>query len=266
MPHLDSKGRPWAADFTLTMGVFRTGFSPTLENRNDWESQWIELGQASYDSGESRFAAVADASTVLPAGTTPKIYFWARNGRSITRGPEWWLATHPAWVWPSTSSFALPLSWTTTDAGTVIIGRIDAGTRGLQSGEARPVPESPDAWYGRYFTAHIVAPSWSEDSDHDGQNTLMEYALGSDPTRADPPAAPEISQQVGKNRTVAMARNPFSTAEPTLQYSDDLVHWVNAENAFALTENRPDRVVMTELQTSASGRRFMRFQFTVPGK
>lgn len=256
-----SQGRIWGPEIALLAGVFREGFQPTLENRNEWRDHWRELGRGRYDAGEGRFGGVLDpARTALPAGYARQVYFWAQDDERIVRGPEWLLVTQSSWQWPAATPVQ-PLVWTAGDAGVVIVGELHGeGEPRLRSAAVAPVPEAPDAWLARHFTEEAATPGWDDDGDQDGMTNRVEYALGRDPRRADGPGTPELVPEDGK-LVVRLARNPFSSAKATLEYSGDLQTWRPADGVFRIATDRPDLLELQEERPAGEGRRFVRFQF-----
>lgn len=256
--NVDSLGDGWDQDFVVAMGVFREGFVPSMENRNEWRTHWNDLDRAGYDAEEGRFAGETPV-VALPEGAARQVYFWVWNGEDIAEGPEWLLLGNPSWIWPS-SPASLPMVWTTSDAGSVVVGTISGGDIRLRTAAIAPVPEEPAEWWARHFEGE---PDWEADPDADGLANLAEYALGRDPWRPDGTSATELVPTVSGVR-VRLSRNAYSAAVAALEVSDDLNRWLPAGDGIETLSEKPGMLEFVD--RGEPGRRFFRFQFTLPEK
>lgn len=255
----DSKGRSWGPDYTMVIGVFRSGFSPSYENREQWIMEWQELGTATYDTEEKRFAGTVDtdAFTTIPTGT--KIYFWARNGNDLTKGPEWVLLTEDSWKWPAKSSTVAPaITWTTNEESiTLVVG--DAGKNGahLISRTLRPVPVPESTWLAEHFGNRVQDMDANADPDGDGLSNALEYLLGSNPTDASSKVTPTMATG-GSTVRLNLARNPYAESGYILEASEDLKAWFKVDHD--LLTDRPDLLETSVPADPSKPRLFFRFQ------
>jgi hypothetical protein len=221
----DSRDRVWTADFTMELGVFKKGFVPMHANREQWSAKWIGLSVAVFDAAEARFAGVADLSKPLPSDADTQVYFWAKNGEDLTKGPEWLLVTRPDWKWPSTSPSGNPaVTWTTGAPATAVIGGIDAGGRHLTSLRVAPVPIGQAAWLAGFFLNKPGSTAPDADPDGDGISNRLEYFLGSDPS----------------DGSSTLARNPYAETEFGVEVSSNLKSW--SESDPLVIDDSPDRI------------------------
>lgn len=259
----DSRDREWNGDFELFLGAFRTGFVPTMENRDTWMENWVELGVASFDSSESRFAGVVDVSKTLPQGTAEQVYFWARNGKDLTKGPEWLLVTRPEWKWPGASSATSPaLTWTTDSSASIVVGTIGVRGRHMVTDGLAPVPVGQAEWLAKFFPDCEESRNPDADPDGDGICNRMEYFLGSDPNDASSRICPEIRAS-GSGTLLTLQRNPYATTKFSVETSNNLKTW-SGESGETLVD-RPDLIeVRLEQEPGKSG--FFRFKLEGGGQ
>lgn len=252
----DSKGRLWTPDFRMNAGVFTGNFVPTFENRTDWAANWIDLGAASFDSEEKRFAGIIDTATHagIPAGS--RVYFWVKNGSDLTRGPEWILLTSASWAWPGATSSSTPaLVWTTGETSVApIIGLASAGECHLTSQALRPVPIPKVDWLASRLPAGFTA---TEDSDGDGLSDTLEYFLGSHPGDSSSAISPSIDTS-GNEARLSLKRNPYAESAYILEASDDLKTWFRVSDS--PVTDRPDLIETQITVDPEKPSRFFRFQ------
>lgn len=255
----DSKGRTWDAGYVMSIGAFRDGFTPTFDNREQWTTEWRELGTATYDYEEKRFAGTVetDAHPHVTAGA--EIYFWAKNGDDLTKGPEWVLVTRDTWRWPARVSSVTPAIVWTTDEQSVSLVVGDAGKNGkhLISRALRPVPIPKSAWLEQHFGNDTVAMAADQDPDGDGLPNALEYFLGTDPKDAASTAAP-VMEGTGDTVRLKLARNPYAESDYQLEASVDLKTWFPVDHD--LLTDRPDLVETSHRKDTTKPTLFFRFQ------
>jgi surface-anchored protein len=157
---------------------------------------------------------------------------------------------------------------------------------GRRVGEAEPVTSLPTR-----FTFHILPlpparPSsfqtWQSeqwpgildpgvtgpdaDPDHDGQNNLVEYALGLDPVTVDPPqqGVPSIALEHGAGSEQLIIQMPRAAAATDIEYvlreADDLAGpWASSALAASVTPAGNGRVLATFFDTRAIALRARKF-------
>ncbi len=254
----DSKGRTWDASYSMEAGFFRNGFIPTFENRESWSANWSQLSTAIFDAEEMRFAGSIDTiSATVPSGT--RIYFWAKNGNDLTKGPEWVLLTQSSWIWPgSATAFAPSLVWTTGETSvSLVVGQTETAGRHLVSRALRPVPIAEAAWLAKHFPAKQTPILGSEDSDGDGLSNTLEYFLGSDPSNGSSAGKPEIIPG-GSGTLLHLPRNPYAESGYDLEASVDLKKWFRVNHD--LLTDRPDLLEANIPKDATKPVWFFRFQ------
>jgi len=221
----DSKNRIWTPDFSMALGVFQTGFIPAAANRTQWLENWIPLSTATFSAAESRFAGVVDLSVPLPANAASQVYFWARNGDDLTKGPEWLLVTRADWKWPASSpADAPPLTWTTDPVSSTVLGGVGLNGHHLTSSRVVPVPKPRETWLAAYFPDAPEKRAPDADPDGDGLSNQIEYFLGSNPADSRSRVSPEILA-TGGNTLLTLKRNPYAATNFAVQSSVDLRQW-----------------------------------------
>lgn len=256
--HADSRGRQWDAGYSMEAGTFTGGFVPTFENREQWLDHWQLLGTAVYDPEEKRFAGVIDTEAVtVPARAT--IYFWAKNGDDLRKGPEWVLLTHSSWKWPGKTSSVTPVTvWTTGEnLPALVVGEVDQRGKHLISRALRPVPVTEAKWLEKHFPNNLEAADPDADPDHDGLSNTLEYFLGTDPQVASETTGPGIKQE-GKSVKLDLQLNPYAESDYVLEGSEDLKIWFRVPHE-PFTE-RPDLLETQVAKDPSKKALFFRFQ------
>ncbi len=253
----DSKNRVWTPDFSMTLGVFQTGFVPAAANRSQWLEKWIPLSTATFSAAESRFAGVVDLSLPLPANASSQVYFWARNGDDLTKGPEWLLVTRADWKWPATSAAdAPPLTWTTDPASSTVLGAVGLNGHHLTSSRVVPVPQPREAWLAAYFPGAPDKRAPDADPDGDGLSNQTEYFLGSNPADSSSRICPEIRATAGST-LLTLKRNPYAVSNFAVQSSPDLRKWAAASGE--TLQDAPD-LIQVRIPGKGPSSAFFRFK------
>lgn len=261
----NSHGGAWTEQQRVSLGVFRAGFTPVLENREHWAGNWTELAVAVYDAEERRFAGAVDGSTPLPNGFGPQVYLWAADRLDLASGPDWLLVTHRDWQWPGPgASPGLPaLVWTTGDDGTVITGAILDGGMRLASVDVWPTPEDPTEWFLRELGRIPDQAAWMQDDDGDGVNNLGEYASGTRPKDAASVTAPRFEIETypdGRWWSLEIERSPQAAVWWTLEVSKDLSKWTEPPASLEVLVDRADRWKARGPLPEIGGSGFFRFR------
>lgn len=254
----DSRNRIWTAGFTMTLGVFKSGFVPVEGNREQWAANWTELSVAAFYADEARFAGVADVSKPLPAGSDAQVYFWAKNGNDLTKGPEWLLVTRPDWKWPATSAATSPaITWTTGKSASPVVGEIGLNGRHLTSERVVPVPVAREQWLAKFFPSSLASRNPDADPDGDGIPNRLEYFLGSDPSNGSSRVGPEI-RQAGSGTSLTLQKNPYAPSKVAVETSSNLKTWAVSDPQ--VIQDRPDLVEVRFPDQSVGKSVFFRFK------
>lgn len=255
--NIDSKGREWDAGFSLSLGVFQSGFTPTSANREQWLQNWTPLGVAEFNAAESRFAGIIDTTLAPPNLAGRSVYFWASNGSDLTKGPEWLLLTHPSWLWPPFTASAMTpaITWTSSDALSFVLGQVSG--QGLRTISVRPVPVPQGQWLARFFQTNPSSAEPGADPDGDGMSNSLEYFLGSDPSKASSTVQPELHLEAGKIH-LGLNRNPYAVGGFILKSSTDLRTW-NTRTVSPVMD-RPDRLELSLDKLPGEPAAFFRFE------
>lgn len=254
----DSHRKPWTPDFSLELGVFPKGFVPTCENRDQWVAKWIKLDVAAFDIREARFAGVVDLSQPLPAAADPQVYFWAANGRDLTKGPEWLLLTRPEWKWPAASPAGSPaVTWTTGSPASPVLGEIGSNGFHLTSERVAPVPVLLDSWLAGFFPDSPADRNPDADPDGDGLSNRLEYFLGSDPDQGSSVICPEI-RAAGDGTLLTLRRNPYAESKFSVETSANLRKWSAASPE--TIQDRPDLIEVRVPGDSSAKAAFFRIK------
>lgn len=264
----NSHGAAWKERQRVSLGVFRSGFTPGWANRASWVENWTELAVAVYDSEEKRFAGAVDGSNPLPAGYGGQVYLWAADGLDLSSGPDWLLATHSGWQWPGAgASSALPaLVWTTGDDDTVVIGAIQDGGMRMASVDVWPAPEDPSGWFVRKLGRQPDRRAWLEDDDGDGMNNLGEYAAGTDPRDPTSRTSPRLKLETrpdGRWWNLEVDRSPQAATRLKLEASEDLAKWSEPATAPEILIDRADQWKARGRLPESGGRGFFRFRYEI---
>ena len=253
----NSRNQAWTPDYSMALGVFKTGFTPTFANRGLWAENWVPLGLAQYDSEELRFAGVVDDSLSLPGGSGTQAYIWAKNGEDLTKGPEWMLMTNLDWQWPAVSfPNSPPLTWTTGAVASPLVGSLGQPIRDLITAGVRPVAVSLVDWLLARFPSQPENRTASGDPDGDGLSNQLEYFLGSNPANGSSMIHPSLAVD-GSGTMLNLARNPFAESSFTLERSTSLNLWT----ALTLPPliDRPDLIQVWVPATPGTSSAFFRF-------
>ncbi len=254
----DSRNRAWTEEFSMELGVFSKGFVPTFANREHWLENWFKLGVAEFDPQESRFAGVSDLSVALPVGADTTVYFWAKNGNDLTKGPEWLMLNRPEWKWPASSpAGSPPLTWTTGLPASPVLGEVGTNGAHLTSARITPVTVSLAQWLENRFPHSISNREPGADPDGDGLDNRLEYFLGSDPSDGSSRICPVLQAQANCT-LLTLARNPYAASKFAVETSPNLAVWSQADSE--IIEDRPDLIQVRVPREEQTGTGFFRFK------
>jgi hypothetical protein len=267
--NLTQAGVPMGAGFNFELGVFKSGFVPTVANRAQWTANWVAAQRMAYQPVSGDFAGlyvVADNAAPFTVGKAA--YVWGFQGGVGTS--EWILYRNPAWTWPAPNPMnPNPIFWNTS-AATALIGSVNTtDTEGhpvLMRSATVTDAVCPATPWPQWQTAELAGEPLngpSDDPDRDGTVNLLEYVFGTPPRQAGaPPQTPVAIVTVSGQRFVQIAipRRPDHPATLTVQVSSDLTTWASGPAATVAVEDSPAGLVVRDLTPLGAGvpRRFMR--------
>jgi hypothetical protein len=231
--HTLSDGTPLPDGYEVQIGIFEGSFVPSAANVSEWADHWRSLSKAKYNAPYGIYTAYS--SQEHPANFPAHQRFYVFGHQQI--GPnhaEVFLATDPNWLIPKGAPLPVPTTADTVIASTFIVGSIDDGLS-MQTAAVKtnaPPPHFFTEWALEYFgNAERNDPligGESADPDGDGLSNALEYLAGSHPKR--PNANPlRITQQSGDDLGLRYQLSGSARATWKLQYSENLVDWVDAE-------------------------------------
>lgn len=148
----DSSGTALDSTYSFEIGTFTSGFTPTYQNVDQWQANWMVIERAydpdvnGWNSAQQFFAGTvglnpdgtsdwtgANPADVFTQGDT--VYLWAYNSKDIVPSSEWALVTDGTTVGNTGDPWVIPdpadtagYNWNLADASTAIIG----GANGVQ--------------------------------------------------------------------------------------------------------------------------------------
>jgi len=117
----------------------------------------------------------------------------------------------------------------------------------------------PDEWEVAQF-GNTSARTIDGDDDHDGLNTLLEYALGRKPLKPDAAGAMPVTT-VGGHLTVTLTKRPYVTF--VVEVSQDLQTWSSTPTA-VVQDDATTLVVRDDFPPESPGPRFLRVRAVAP--
>lgn len=217
LDHLNfaADNRPMDAEFRFELGVFRDGFVPTADNRDQWSAHWVPAQREVYNEGGrwySGFLTVEDNEAPFVAGTPT--WVWGFSGDAASG--DWLLFRSEDWRWPRADpTNPLVRHWNAKDADIVLIGSVGQNQpRLLQAAtveSAMPPPTSFGQW-----VAENNRSARAED--------LVEFATGGKRPPVQLKRAAGLSDSgVMEVRLARLADRRLS--EVQLEVSEDLKQW-----------------------------------------
>ncbi len=139
-----------AGVWSFQMGVFQTGFTPTLGTGADWASNWVHvLGVTApwQISGPNTNKAQAQAGVNAPDHVGKQAMVWGYNSKTFDSASQWVLLTNTSWIIPAFDGLNVtPLPeniWNYSLAGvTTVNGVGTVSTSGMQMTQAIPEPST----------------------------------------------------------------------------------------------------------------------------
>lgn len=256
-----SGGVAMDAGFQFELGVFDSGFTPTLSNRHDWLNHWNAAQGASYDPGNSRFTdelEIFDNDAPFVIGAPG----WVFGRKTTATGSEWILFRSSSWSWPEVFPFSPEaLQWDAADADTVLAGQVNGGG-------APFLMESERIWSFVQWQAGELAgeplDGAGDDPDLDGVANVVEFFSGTDPLSAAsaPVATLDFAGPGGPFLRASYPMDPGSLVVATVEASSELSSWDTA--GVMLFFGASDLVATDSVSVFAASRRFLRLRVELP--
>lgn len=247
---------PMDGEFEFLLGTF-VGITPSRDNLSDWGEAFEVFGTVGYSENEGAFLGFERlANNNPPFTTSARAYLWGRNGSGP--GSEWILFGKPGWTWPEVNPFGpppLPVRWLVSSVSPedVILGAVNEGGVQMQSERVFFILSYADWAETAFEEGEDETPDG--DPDDDGRRNFLEYALGSDPGRGDPPFSPFVSPQ----GDLVIERAPGREVAWFLQQSDDLQEFTESTEGFEVVDEEPARLVFRPTG-ALKARRFFRVE------
>ena len=133
---VDSNGNALTADgsFYFDLGAFKSNFTPTESNVEEWAANWYTFDRATYVMDSANTAVFASSYRMYDGspggvdsvggnfealGISRDAYIWVYNGTIPEHGTQWFLARSTSWVFPQVTGACCgnnpPLEWSMSD-------------------------------------------------------------------------------------------------------------------------------------------------------
>jgi hypothetical protein len=261
--HVKSDMQLLGSDALVELGAFVPTFTPTVQNRASWRTNWRGLKRVRYDAASQFFSgAVTLTNNDSPFTTSNQIWVWI-----FDRSGQWCLYSNTNWLWPSAAPGpSFPIDVSPAGASVSLAGTASASTPRVRcelvSDAAGPVVTYEEE-------AEILLPAGlrgaHQDADGDGQSNWFEYAFGSDPMNRNSTAQvvavrnyggqPYLSAQINRGWT--------SGVQYQVQWSTDLSNW-QTTGMTSVVDNLRLLEIRESQPVGANAKRFMRVRITSP--
>lgn len=264
--NLTSTGALMDGAFEFQLGVFTSGFVPTVGNLNQWAAHWESAGSAAYNptskAFDKNFTVTGNAA---PFNVGAIAYVWGRS--TAASKDEWILFRKSNWTWPAPNPlnpFGLP--WNAASADQVVLGSINSnGTPFLMKSAA--VASYPQ-WAAAELTNEPQNAA-TQDPDGDGVTNLMEFVFGTSPmlpnaATAMPLSLVDISGE--KFLQISIPRRIDHPATLVVEVSGNLNQWNSGAGHTMMVEDSAASLIVRDLTPyqSANPKRFMRLKVSLP--
>ena len=175
--------------FRFELGVFNSGFVPTLGNISQWSGNWNPAQRTAYQAGIKRYSdSFVATGNAVPFTAGRPAYVWGFKGDPVAG--EWILFRAAGWTWPTDSPVPAFLTWDAKDA-TAVIGMIDtsgalAAMKTASVGNVSPPKTSYAQWVADELSGETLVAA-HEDADGDGNANVFEFMAGTPPKVAGAP-------------------------------------------------------------------------------
>jgi len=177
--NLKSDRRVMDSGFRFEIGVFRPGFEPTAENRDQWAENWTGAERVVYHERNGWFTSRLEVTdNAAPFTVGARAWIWGFSGTA--ESGEWILFRSADWRWPKANpDQPVAKQWNASSADIVILGAVGEGETVLQSAEVSgrtPPTTSWETWQKEHLGSVPDEPA--ADANGNGIADGLEYAFG----------------------------------------------------------------------------------------
>ncbi len=264
--NITSIGAQMDGSFQFQLGVFTTGFVPTVGNMNQWAAHWGVADTDAYnETTKSYNRSFVVTGNPPPFNVGAAAYVWGR-ATSATKD-EWILFRKSDWNWPAPNPMnPFDLPWNAAMADQVILGSINS------SGTPFLMKSAAVSTYSQWRTAELnyePQNAATQDPDRDGIPNLMEFIFGTPPlfpnaAAAMPLTLVDVSGQSYLQITIPRRTDRLAILE--LEVSANLSQWNSGTTHTVVVENSTAALIVRDLTPFQPGnsKRFMRLKATLP--
>lgn len=275
--NLTSAGVPMDGQFRFELGVFKSGFVPSLTNIAQWSTNWTSAQGKAYAVNISNASRGGVAGTftvtnnVAPFTAGTRYYFWGFRGSEVSG--EWILMTRTNWNWPVASEAGSSIF--SSGSAAAVVGAVDTNVNAgngstpfhLQSAAISNALPPPMGWsnWSTVNLGSVPPPGVSSDLNTNGITDALEYAIHSGES-SNPAAWLQLGQTNGnRHLEVRIPRRRDRPASYVVEVSTNLLDWTNGPSFTEIVEDSAAALVVRDKTAIGDGgdRRFLRVRTVV---
>lgn len=234
--HTMSNLAPLPDGMVFQLGVFNSGFTPTVANASSWSANWRGLCTANYiASVDGLGGSYQVVSNAAPFSANAQLYVLGCTATSSTTC-EVYLAKDSSWLMPGTNPLDFPVAWDLNTAGVIIAGSVNSTGGGIRTVPVTMSQEPPQyftQWKWQNFTtaqlANTAISGESADSDGDGISNALEYFYNANPQQGEQVPA-LFTRNASGLVNLQYAGSANARAVFKLRQSNDLTTWVDTSS------------------------------------
>ncbi len=213
-----SDSQPWGSDFQLELGAFKSGFTPTSTNTDQWATNWVAVSRANYDASDRVFGGdYTFTNNNGPITKGAKAYIWGFGGSEIAG--QWILlqkTNGTPWVWPDPAAGPAPLPklWS-TGSSEALLGTVNTNTNApfhLQTAAVTNSAPPPTTWAQWAENQLGQTNHGNPDYNGNGVTDIWEYALHADGSGRDPDPASWLQQAEADVASLGVLPQPYKAS------------------------------------------------------